>query len=117
MRAPFGARTASMVMRAPAGVVRPRIRTIGAGLIMRGRAAACSSRTWPTGGGAGADTAGGAGDGDGEGDGDGDGALTVDDLDRYLAREVPRAAAARDREQHPLVIARDRERAVLRAPR
>jgi len=80
MRAPRGARTVSSVIRAPERVSCPRIRTNGAGRIIRGGCAAAASSTWMRSGdgadgaaGSGEGAAGGSGDGDGEGEGDGDG--------------------------------------------
>ena len=80
MRAPRGARTVSSVIRAPERVSRPRIRTSGAGRIIRGgRAAASSSTSTRSGAGAagaagsGEGAAGGSGDGDGDGEGEGAG--------------------------------------------
>ncbi|MCC6319664.1 MAG: caspase family protein [Gemmatimonadaceae bacterium] len=54
----------------------------------------------------------------GAADDDGDRTITVAELGRYVEREVTRSAAALDREQQPLTIARDSLRAVARlAPR
>jgi len=55
----------------------------------------------------------------GAADADGDRVVTVAELERYLASVVPGAAASLDREQTPVVTARNRERAIVRlaAPR
>ena len=50
----------------------------------------------------------------GEADADGDRAVTIGELERYLEREVPRVAASLDREQKPVVIARDKARVLVR---
>lgn len=52
----------------------------------------------------------------GEADADRNGALTVDEIDDFVRREVKRAASRRDREQLPLTIARERELVVSRRP-
>jgi hypothetical protein len=52
----------------------------------------------------------------GAADADADGSLTVDEVDAFVSRETRAAAARRDREQHPLVIARERSLVVTRAP-
>jgi hypothetical protein len=50
----------------------------------------------------------------GAADADADRVVTVAELDRYLANTVPRAAASLDREQTPVVTARNKERAIVR---
>lgn len=50
----------------------------------------------------------------GAADADGDRAITVTELEGYLGAQVPRSAALHDREQQPLVIARDRSRVLVR---
>ena len=50
----------------------------------------------------------------GAADADADGAITVGELERYLGARVPGAAASLDREQKPVVIARDKNRVVVR---
>jgi hypothetical protein len=50
----------------------------------------------------------------GAADADADRAVTVAELERYLANTVPGAAASLDREQTPVVIARDRTRVLVR---
>jgi uncharacterized caspase-like protein len=52
----------------------------------------------------------------GAADGDADRAITVAELESYLTREVAAAAGRQDREQRPLVIAKDRARVVSRLP-
>ena len=50
----------------------------------------------------------------GAADADADGAITVGELERYLGTQVPGAAASLDREQKPVVIARNKSRVVVR---
>jgi hypothetical protein len=50
----------------------------------------------------------------GAADADSDRVVTVAELERYLASTVPGAAASLDREQTPVVIARNKERALVR---
>ena len=50
----------------------------------------------------------------GAADGDADRTVTVAELEQYLSREVPRAAASLDREQTPVVIARTKDRPIVR---
>jgi hypothetical protein len=50
----------------------------------------------------------------GAADADGDRTVTIAELERYLEREVPRVAASLDREQVPVVIARQKDRALVR---
>jgi hypothetical protein len=50
----------------------------------------------------------------GAADEDSDRAVTVAELERYLSANVPRAAAALDREQSPVVIARKKDRPIAR---
>jgi hypothetical protein len=50
----------------------------------------------------------------GEADADRDARLTIGELQDYVTREVVRGAARQDREQRPLVIARDTSRVLLR---
>lgn len=50
----------------------------------------------------------------GDADTDGDRRITIGELETLVVREVSRGAAARDREQRPLVIARDTSRVILR---
>ena len=52
----------------------------------------------------------------GDADSDADGRVTVGELQRYLTAGVPAAARSQDREQHPLVIARDTSRTLVRRP-
>jgi hypothetical protein len=52
----------------------------------------------------------------GAADADDDGALTVDEVDMFVTRETRAAAAHNDREQIPLVIARERSLVVARLP-
>jgi uncharacterized caspase-like protein len=52
----------------------------------------------------------------GAADGDGDRVITVSELESYLTREVVAAANRQDREQRPLVIAKDRTRILSRLP-
>ncbi len=52
----------------------------------------------------------------GAADTDRDGLMTVDEIDAYVTRETRVAAARRDREQIPLVIARERSLLVVRVP-
>jgi len=47
-------------------------------------------------------------------DADKDGAVSVSELDRFLRNNVPKAAAALDREQTPEVVARDATRALVK---
>jgi uncharacterized caspase-like protein len=55
----------------------------------------------------------------GAADADGDGAVTVGELARYLDGKVPGVAGTLDRDQRPVVIARNTDRAIVRlgAPR
>jgi hypothetical protein len=50
----------------------------------------------------------------GAADADADRVVTVAELERYLANTVPRAAASLDREQTPVITARNKERAIVR---
>jgi hypothetical protein len=50
----------------------------------------------------------------GAADADADGAVTVGELERYLGGHVPGVAAQLDREQKPVVIARNKDRAIVR---
>ena len=50
----------------------------------------------------------------GAADADADGAVTVAELERYLGAHVPSVAAALDREQTPVVIARNKDRVLVR---
>jgi uncharacterized caspase-like protein len=50
----------------------------------------------------------------GAADADSDRTVTVTELEQYLRREVPRAAGSLDREQTPVVIARNKDRAIVR---
>lgn len=50
----------------------------------------------------------------GAADTDGDGALTVAELDRFVGENVPRTAAALEREQRPATVARNKSRVVAR---
>ncbi|MEP7347573.1 MAG: caspase family protein, partial [Gemmatimonadaceae bacterium] len=52
----------------------------------------------------------------GSADTDGDGSMTVDEIDAFVTRETRAAAARKDREQIPLVIARERSLVVVRVP-
>lgn len=52
----------------------------------------------------------------GEADANGDARLTIGELESFATREVSRGAARQDREQRPLVIARDTSRVLLRLP-
>lgn len=52
----------------------------------------------------------------GAADADGDRAITVEELEQYTVRRVREAAGTMDREQAPLVIARDRARVLVRLP-
>jgi uncharacterized caspase-like protein len=47
-------------------------------------------------------------------DADGDRAVTIAELERFLADRVPGAAAGMDREQTPVVIARRKDRAIVK---
>ena len=49
-------------------------------------------------------------------DADADGSLTVDEVDTFVTRETRAAAAHTDREQVPLVIARERSLRLVRVP-
>jgi hypothetical protein len=49
----------------------------------------------------------------GAADSNGDRTITVAELERYLEREIPRVAASLDREQKPVVIARQKDRALV----
>ena len=42
--------------------------------------------------------------------------LKINEVDAFVSRETRAAAARRDRDQHPLVIARERSLVVTRAP-
>ena len=50
----------------------------------------------------------------GAADSDADGAVTVGELERYLGTRIPGTAASLDREQKPVVIARNKDRAIVR---
>jgi uncharacterized caspase-like protein len=50
----------------------------------------------------------------GAADSDADGAVTVAELERYLDSNVPSVAGTLDREQRPVVIARNKDRTVVR---
>jgi hypothetical protein len=50
----------------------------------------------------------------GAADADTDGAVTVAELERYLDAHVPNVAASLDREQKPVVIARNKDRSIVR---
>jgi hypothetical protein len=50
----------------------------------------------------------------GAADADGDSSVTVGELEKYLDQKVPAAAAALDREQKPVVIARNKDRELVR---
>ena len=52
----------------------------------------------------------------GAADADADGSLTVDEVDTFVTRETRAAAAHTDREQVPLVIARERSLRLVRVP-
>jgi hypothetical protein len=53
----------------------------------------------------------------GAADADADGMITVAELERYLAARVPNVAASLDREQKPVVIARNKDRVLVRLGR
>jgi hypothetical protein len=50
----------------------------------------------------------------GAADADADGTITVGELERYLGTRIPGAAVSLDREQKPVVIARNKDRAIVR---
>jgi uncharacterized caspase-like protein len=50
----------------------------------------------------------------GAADADADGVITAGEVERYLTSQVPRVAASLDREQTPVVIARNKSLAVVR---
>jgi len=50
----------------------------------------------------------------GAADADADGTVTVGELERYLEARIPGAAASLDREQKPVVIARNKDRPIVR---
>lgn len=52
----------------------------------------------------------------GAADADHNGAITVEELNTFLVKEVPASAGRRDREQQPLTIARERSLIVSRVP-
>ena len=52
----------------------------------------------------------------GEADADGDHAITVAELERYAIEHVKRTAGTMDREQMPVVIAKNKSRVIVRLP-